>query len=320
MSTNAVPGKDTKAYKQAYINGWNAWQRGSVDALEKADARQVSAGWYDGFFDADAGREKGTLLRYRTVEDWQAAVEAEEEQAEVDRQHVADRHPTAQDFNERPTFTTPDLLPSGQTGWTIDRETRRNLRADYRFRRQVLGQGRYETKGAVTQLLQLLQDAEDAAQSWVDAGLPEALAETGSWTEDVNDTKVPATWPVQPIAAGTKAAQDATQCGVCLRYWDDTISTSLTPTPSGRCPFEPFHDEEDEAVERRQPELWTVQAAVSWTDKGGFTHTRQLPTFFLDGRVQGIVSEAHAHQLAAEIVGSFPRPATSQVHISLGRS
>lgn len=26
--------------------------------------------------------------------------------------------------------------------------------------------------------------------------------------------------------------------------WDDSISTSVTPTPSGRCPFEDEHEEE----------------------------------------------------------------------------
>jgi hypothetical protein len=29
-------------------------------------------------------------------------------------------------------------------------------------------------------------------------------------------------------------------CGTCGRSWDDTKSTGLTPTPSGRCPFEYF--------------------------------------------------------------------------------
>jgi formylmethanofuran dehydrogenase subunit E len=29
-----------------------------------------------------------------------------------------------------------------------------------------------------------------------------------------------------------------TTCQTCGRSWDDTKSTSMTPTPSGRCPFE----------------------------------------------------------------------------------
>lgn len=32
-----------------------------------------------------------------------------------------------------------------------------------------------------------------------------------------------------------------TQCGVCGRWWDDAIPTSLTPVPAGRCPFEYEH-------------------------------------------------------------------------------
>lgn len=36
----------------------------------------------------------------------------------------------------------------------------------------------------------------------------------------------------------------ATVCGTCGRGWDDSVSTSLTPTPSGRCPFEWDHDED----------------------------------------------------------------------------
>jgi hypothetical protein len=36
----------------------------------------------------------------------------------------------------------------------------------------------------------------------------------------------------------------ATVCGTCNRAWDDSISTSLTPTPAGRCPFEYEHESE----------------------------------------------------------------------------
>jgi len=33
----------------------------------------------------------------------------------------------------------------------------------------------------------------------------------------------------------------ATVCGHCKRGWDDSVSTSVTPVPSGRCPFEYDH-------------------------------------------------------------------------------
>jgi hypothetical protein len=35
--------------------------------------------------------------------------------------------------------------------------------------------------------------------------------------------------------------KDAVTCGNCGRTWDNGQSTDLTPTPSGRCPFEYLH-------------------------------------------------------------------------------
>jgi hypothetical protein len=35
----------------------------------------------------------------------------------------------------------------------------------------------------------------------------------------------------------------ATVCGTCGRAWDDSVSTAVTPTPAGRCPFEREHEE-----------------------------------------------------------------------------
>ena len=32
-----------------------------------------------------------------------------------------------------------------------------------------------------------------------------------------------------------------TRCGHCYRSWDDAHASSLTPAPSGRCPFEYAH-------------------------------------------------------------------------------
>jgi hypothetical protein len=32
-------------------------------------------------------------------------------------------------------------------------------------------------------------------------------------------------------------------CGDCGLSWNDALVTSRTPTPSGRCPYEPIHDE-----------------------------------------------------------------------------
>lgn len=57
--------------------------------------------------------------------------------------------------------------------------------------------------------------------------------------------RVPATWPVRPIRPGTARARAAghhlATCGTCHRSWDDSKSTSMTPVPAARCPFEYFH-------------------------------------------------------------------------------
>ncbi len=44
-----------------------------------------------------------------------------------------------------------------------------------------------------------------------------------------------------PALARAVLERRAATCGTCNRSWDDTISTSMTPVPSGRCPFEYEH-------------------------------------------------------------------------------
>lgn len=56
---------------------------------------------------------------------------------------------------------------------------------------------------------------------------------------------IPKDFPVQPLKEG-QAAKDRVTCGHCNRSWDDGISTSMTPTPAGRCPFEEFHEYPEE--------------------------------------------------------------------------
>lgn len=46
-------------------------------------------------------------------------------------------------------------------------------------------------------------------------------------------------------AHGNKV-HDATTCGTCGRTWHDGLITSITPTPSGRCPWEYLHEGGDE--------------------------------------------------------------------------
>ena len=38
-----------------------------------------------------------------------------------------------------------------------------------------------------------------------------------------------------------KSFADPATCGSCHRTWDDAVTTSVTPTPSARCPFEDWH-------------------------------------------------------------------------------
>lgn len=54
---------------------------------------------------------------------------------------------------------------------------------------------------------------------------------------------VPADFPVQPLLHWSSTDPRVMQCGECGRAWDDTVSTDLTPAPSGRCPFEYFHSD-----------------------------------------------------------------------------
>ncbi len=51
---------------------------------------------------------------------------------------------------------------------------------------------------------------------------------------------VPSDRPVRPLRKGQKA-KDRVTCGTCGLSWDDAEPRGLTPAPSARCPFEPFH-------------------------------------------------------------------------------
>ena len=54
---------------------------------------------------------------------------------------------------------------------------------------------------------------------------------------------IPADFEVRPLGPDDPATDRAT-CGTCGLSWDDAISTSYTPAPSARCPFEYFHESE----------------------------------------------------------------------------
>lgn len=51
--------------------------------------------------------------------------------------------------------------------------------------------------------------------------------------------------------------------------------------------------------------LWRVQANIVRKDKDGWNVSRQIPTFFLDEDIQGIVSAEHAKKIAEDIINTF---------------
>jgi hypothetical protein len=68
---------------------------------------------------------------------------------------------------------------------------------------------------------------------------------------------IPKDWPVQPLAprqwVNRTDRPGATTCGTCELTWDDAVVTSMTPAPSARCPFEPFHSEAPRPRARKAP-------------------------------------------------------------------
>ena len=71
---------------------------------------------------------------------------------------------------------------------------------------------------------------------------------------ELEPDEIPAYFPVKPLAtqAEIDAAGDPVQDGECGLWWDDAISTSLTPAPGGRCPFEEYHEDDDGYYARRK--------------------------------------------------------------------
>ena len=65
--------------------------------------------------------------------------------------------------------------------------------------------------------------------------------------------RIPGNYAVQPLKSGENPPGKMT-CGTCELSWDDDKVTGMTPVPSGRCPFESFHEREENknSVESRQ--------------------------------------------------------------------
>lgn len=50
-------------------------------------------------------------------------------------------------------------------------------------------------------------------------------------------------------------------------------------------------------------DMWAITATIDYVS-GEWRGSKQVPTFFLDERVQGIVSRDHAKRIAAEILST----------------
>lgn len=77
-------------------------------------------------------------------------------------------------------------------------------------------------------------------------GVPEEIQDEIIRRVAPDNSAIPKDWPVQSVEPDGSNPNLAT-CGTCGRTWDDSVSTSMTPTPSGRCPFEYFHSEVPDA-------------------------------------------------------------------------
>lgn len=89
----------------------------------------------------------------------------------------------------------------------------------------------------------------------------------------------------------------ATVCGACGRAWDDSVSTSRTPTPSSRCPFEADHEYGEEPTSGSALLSTWVEAnelhrqafvEVATTPDADTTVEQQRRLAFLSGRAQGL--------------------------------
>lgn len=70
--------------------------------------------------------------------------------------------------------------------------------------------------------------------------------------------QIPADYPVQPIEPNDPSAIAPATCGHCGLTWDDGKVTSMTPTPSARCPFEAFHDDDEDVTDRHYTQSFAL--------------------------------------------------------------
>ena len=105
---------------------------------------------------------------------------------------------------------------------------------------------------------------------------------------------VPMDHPVRPFRNVT--APSVCTCGDCGLSWDDRATTSMTPAPAGRCPFEAFHQYEEEP-----PEADARDTATAYNKRHGWGIE---PAVML---ALEVLEDCNAHSLAGVLFDAAKR-------------
>ena len=117
--------------------------------------------------------------------------------------------------------------------------------------------------------------------------------------------RIPAGYPVRPLAAG-ETAKDRVTCGTCGLSWDDAVVTSMTPAPSARCPFEALHTAGDPEPSGYSTAWQTTIAGFSIAlaqrgpDDFRVTYGAEVDTRLTYARACAKLGQAVMHALACE--------------------
>lgn len=103
----------------------------------------------------------------------------------------------------------------------------------------------------------------------------------------------------------------ATTCGTCYRTWDDGVSTALTPTPSGRCPFEHMHTKETTMEDKKKSRSGiSMERALRMRNAA----CEDLCEIFMYAKVHGFYSHAQLAQKVREVKAHWAPAAPHHVH------
>lgn len=87
--------------------------------------------------------------------------------------------------------------------------------------------------------------------------------------------QIPNDFPVKVIQPDQHDNNTAT-CGTCGSSWDDSISTEYTPAPSGRCPFEYFHDTPKPEMFKTKFDIYVCEGDSIECEINGITYTAKI--------------------------------------------